>query len=99
MENKKGLYKLKGHPEQALVHDTVEPNELWHRRLAHVHYIAISAKLLKVFQKFKQNMMGSAKDVRKERTQRRHFQVVRAKKKEYWKSSTPMYAVLCHPTL
>ena len=29
---------MKGHPEQALVHDTVEQNELWHRRLAHVHY-------------------------------------------------------------
>ena len=37
-EQEGGLYKLKGHPEQALVHDTVEPNELWHRRLAHVHY-------------------------------------------------------------
>ena len=36
-----GLYKLKGHPEQALVHDTVEPSELWHRRLAHVHYRAL----------------------------------------------------------
>ena len=35
------LYKLKGHPEQPLVHDTVEPNELWHRRLAHVHYRAL----------------------------------------------------------
>ena len=33
-----GLYKLKGQPEQALVHDSVEPSELWHRRLAHVHY-------------------------------------------------------------
>jgi len=36
-----GLYKLKGQPEQALVHDSMEPNELWHRRLAHVHYIAL----------------------------------------------------------
>ena len=36
-----GLYKLKGHPEQAMVHDIVEPNELWHRRLAHVHYRAL----------------------------------------------------------
>ena len=45
-----GLYKLKGHLEQALIHDTVEPNELWHRKLAHVHY---KAKLLKVFQNFK----------------------------------------------
>ena len=33
-----GLYKLKGHLEQSLIHDTVEPNELYHRRLAHVHY-------------------------------------------------------------
>ena len=33
---------MKGHPEQALVHDIVEPSELWHRRLAHVHYRALS---------------------------------------------------------
>ena len=32
------LYKMKGHPEQALVHETVDPNEIWNRRLAHVHY-------------------------------------------------------------
>ena len=29
---------MKSHPKQDLVHDTVEPNELCHRRLAHVHY-------------------------------------------------------------
>ena len=38
-EQEGGLYKLKGHLEQALIH--VEPNELWHRRLAHVHYRAL----------------------------------------------------------
>ena len=38
-EQEGGLYELKGHPEQALIH--VEPNELWHRRLAHVHYRAL----------------------------------------------------------
>ena len=32
---------MKGHLEQALIHDTVEPNELWHRRLEHVHYRAL----------------------------------------------------------
>ena len=32
---------MKGHPEQSLIHDIVEPNELWHRRLAHVHYRAL----------------------------------------------------------
>ena len=40
-EQEGSLYKLKGHPEQALVHDTIEPNEIWHRRIAHVHYIAL----------------------------------------------------------
>ena len=49
-EQEGGLYKLKGHPKQALIHDTVEPNEIWHRKLVRVHY---KAKLLKVFQNFK----------------------------------------------
>ena len=40
-EQEGGLYKLKGYPEQALIHDIVEPNELWNRRLAHVHYRAL----------------------------------------------------------
>ena len=40
-EQEGGLYKLKGHTKQYLVHDTVEPNELCHRRLAHVHYRAL----------------------------------------------------------
>ena len=33
-----GLYKLKGHPETALVHETTNSSELWHRRLAHINY-------------------------------------------------------------
>ena len=32
---------MKGHSEKSMVHDTVEPNELCHRRLAHVHYRAL----------------------------------------------------------
>ena len=36
-EQEGGLYKLKGHSEQAMLHDIVEPNELWKRRLAHMH--------------------------------------------------------------
>ena len=38
-EQEGGLYELKGHPEQALIH--VETNELWHKRLAYVHYRAL----------------------------------------------------------
>jgi hypothetical protein len=30
-----GLYKLKGHSNSALVHNTVTPSELWHRRFSH----------------------------------------------------------------
>ena len=64
-EQEGGIYKLKGQPDQALVHDTVEPNELGIEGLC--MYITenyhLQAKLLKVFQKFKQNMKGSAKDV------------------------------------
>ena len=44
------------------------------------HYL-LQAKLSKVFHKSKQNMMGSAKDVRKERIQRRHFLATKAKAK------------------
>ena len=40
-EQERGLYKLKGNPEQALIHDTVEPNDIWHRMLAHVHFRAL----------------------------------------------------------
>ena len=29
-EKDEGLCKLKGHPKQALVHDLIEPSELWH---------------------------------------------------------------------
>ena len=49
-EQEGGLYKLKCHPEHALVHDTVETNELWHRRLAHVHYrsLPLASKVVEV---------------------------------------------------
>ena len=39
-EEEGGLYKLKGHPETALVHETISSNELWHRILAHICYKA-----------------------------------------------------------
>jgi hypothetical protein len=31
-----GLYKLKGHSNSTLVHNIVNPSELWHKRVAHV---------------------------------------------------------------
>jgi len=32
------LYKVSGHLVQALVHETINPCELWHRRFGHLNY-------------------------------------------------------------
>ena len=37
-EEEGGLYKLKGHPQIALVHETTNSSELWHRRPSHISY-------------------------------------------------------------
>ena len=36
-----GLYKLEGHADLALATSTINPCELWHRRISHVHYRAL----------------------------------------------------------
>ena len=36
-----GLHKIIGKPTQALVHSTISPCELWHRRFSHLHYRAL----------------------------------------------------------
>ena len=40
-EEEGGLCKLKGQQKQALFHESIHPNKLWHRRIAHVHYRAL----------------------------------------------------------
>ena len=79
-EKEGGLYKLKGHLEQAMVHDTVEPSEIWHRRLAHMHYreLPIASKVVEGIPEFQ-----FAKDVRKGRIQRRHFPAAKEKPKVF----------------
>ena len=61
-EQEGDLYKLKGHLEQALIHDLVELNELLHRRLAHVHYRAlpIARKAIEGLLEFQVLEQGSA---------------------------------------
>ena len=41
ISEEEGLYKLNGHSQKTLVHETTSPSELWHRRLAHINYKAI----------------------------------------------------------
>ena len=40
-EEEGGMYKLKGHSETTLVHESTDSSELWHRRLAHINYKAL----------------------------------------------------------
>jgi hypothetical protein len=58
-----GLYKLKGHSDSTLVHSTVNPSELWHRRLAHIHYKAlpIVSKMVTGFPEIQVNHDGICK--------------------------------------
>ena len=36
-----GLYKASEDSTHALVHHTIDPFELWHRRIVHLHYTAL----------------------------------------------------------
>ena len=54
---------MKGHPEQDLIHDLVEPNELGHRRLARVQYRALplASKAIEGLPKIQTNHAGFCK--------------------------------------
>ena len=39
-----GLYKIKGQPQQELIHESIETSELWNQRLAHVYYKSLPMK-------------------------------------------------------
>ena len=71
------LYKLKGHSEIAFVHESTDPSELWHRRLAHINYKALP-HVNKVVTGLP-DMKAFAKDVQKESISRIHFQRVKQK--------------------
>ena len=102
-EQEGGLYKLKVHLEQALVHDTVDPNELWHRRLAHVHYrsLPLASKVVEGIPKIQAKHEGVYKGCVKGKNTKKTFPSRESKAKAIfeiiWKSFTPMYAVQCHP--
>ena len=75
-----------------MVHDTVEANELWHRRLARVHYRALplASKAVEVLPEIQAKHEGVCKGCVKGKNTKKTFQVARARQKESWKSSTPM---------
>ena len=74
-EQEGGLYKFKGHPEQALVHDSIEPSELWQRRLAHVHYrvLPIASKVVEGLPEFQTKHDGICKGCVKGKNSKKTF--------------------------
>ena len=96
-----GLYKIKGHPETTLVHDTTSSSELWNIRLAHINYKALPyvRRWWQVYHIWRSIMKVLAKDVQEERTLRIHFRRVKQRLKVHWNEFILMYVVLCPPHL
>ena len=78
------MQKLKGHPEQDLVHDIVEPNEYWHRRIAHVHYRAlpIASKAVEGLPEFQAKHDGVCKGCVKGKNTKKTFPSNESKAKD-----------------
>ena len=74
---------MKGQPEQALVHDSVEPSELWHRRLAHVHYRALpfASKVVEGLPKIQAKHEGVCKGCAKGKNTKKTFPISGSKAK------------------
>ena len=82
-EQEGGLYKLKGHLEQALFHDTVEPKELWHIRIAHVHYreLPLASKAVEGIPEFQPKYEGVYKGCAKGKNTKKTFPSSKSKAK------------------
>ena len=92
---------MKGHPEEALVHDTIEPNELWHKRLAHVHYIALplASKAVEGLPEMQAKHDGVCKGCAKGKNTKKAFPSSESKAKGILEISTLMYEDQCHQAL
>ena len=84
-EEEGGLYKLKGHSETALVHESTDPSELWYRRLPHINYNALPHvnKVVTGLPDMKIKHEGIC-NVRREITSRIHFRRAKQKQKVHW---------------
>ena len=67
-----GLYKLKGHSEEALTHSIENPCELWHRILAHINYKSLPylSKEIRGLPEFKVDHEGVCKGCAKAQNER-----------------------------
>jgi hypothetical protein len=83
-----GLYKLKGHSDSTLVHNIVNTSELWHRRLAHIHYKALSivSKMIAGLLEIQVNHDGICKGCAQGKNMKSQFPRRIAKPKVFWTS-------------
>jgi hypothetical protein len=81
-----GLYKLKGQSDYAMIHDTVNPNELWHRRFAHLNYKALPvvSKMVKGLPEIQAKPDGVCKDCAQGKIS--HFPIAIIEPKDFWTS-------------
>ena len=58
-----------------MVHESIEPSKLWHRRLAHVHYKALpmASKVVSGFPKIKEKHEGIHKGCAKGKNAKKTF--------------------------
>jgi hypothetical protein len=58
-----GIYKLKGHSDSTMVHDIVNPNELWNRGFAHLHYktLLVVSKMVTSLPEIQEKLDGVCK--------------------------------------
>ena len=77
------MYKLKGQPEQALVHDSIEPNELWHRIFQHVHYrvLPLASKIVEALPEIHAKHEGVCKGCAKGKNTKKKFPSSKRKEK------------------
>ena len=66
---------MKGQPEQPVIHESTEPNELWHRRLAHVHYreLPLASKVVEGILEIQEKHEGDCKGCAKGKNTKNKF--------------------------
>ena len=85
-EEEGGLYKLKGHSETSLVHESIDLSELWHRRLSHINYKALPHvnKVVKGLLDMKIKHEGICEGCGKGKNIKNPFRRVKQKQKVHW---------------
>ena len=93
-----GLYKLKGPSKATMTHAIENSCELWHRRLAHINYKALSyiCKAVTGLPEFKGDHEGVFNGCAQGKNIKNPFPKRDSKQKKHWNSSIQMCVAQCH---